>query len=763
MPEAPAPPLRNSRAAQVAGVLVLVLLGGIGLLPLFGGPGYEAALAAGVVLPSITAVATALTTRHTTLRPFEALSRGVTLGALLASMALAVSLLHGLRVGFCDLKSGVVLFLLGPLPGALMAGAWGALTGLVARSFSRYRVVLPVALAVFGPLGGVLISLWRFYTSPMVFAYDPFFGYFAGPLYDTVFDPVPQLLSYRAGSALTLCAAFVAALHLKSTTQGLRFHWLGRRGLVVLGGLAAVGSASLMAAGPSLGHFSTEESILGELERTVQSPRCIVHYDPTVLQRDAGAFARECSAHVEQIEAFFEMRGPERVRVLLFANESQKGRLMGAANTFIAKPWRKEVYLQFRRFPHPVLGHELAHVISGAFGAGPFKVSGPLGGWLPDPGRIEGIATAATPDEDEDLSLAQWARAMQELEILPPLSRVFRLSFLGENSSKAYTVAGAFVAWFHETYGAAALRSWYGGASLVALTGKDLGGLESEWHASLRRVTLDEPARLSAAARFDRPSVFGRRCPHEVDALSGQAFSKLRGGDLTGAADDFQRLLSLDPRHLGAKHGLASCALRSGDADGARAKYRAISEDGALHVMERMGAVEALGDLELALGNVAAARARYRAVLEKSQNADHRRSVEVKAYSPNPSGLRAVVALLVGDPRYGTDFPEAASWLGRWSVLSPEDGTADYLLGKNFMNAGRYEEARSRLDEALARTISLESVQAEALRTRGELACFLDETSRGAELSKVYLGRPDVSRARRAGFARFAARCGFLP
>jgi tetratricopeptide (TPR) repeat protein len=421
------------------------------------------------------------------------------------------------------------------------------------------------------------------------------------------------------------------------------------------------------------------------------------------------------------------------------------------------------VYLQFRRFPHPVLGHELAHVISGAFGNGPFRVSGPLGGWLPDPGRIEGIATAATPDEDDDLTLAQWARAMQELKILPPLTRVFRLSFLGENSSKAYTVAGAFVRWFRETYGAAALRAWYAGATLSALTGKDLSGLEAEWHASLQNVRLDEQARLSAAARFDRPSVFGRSCPHEVDALSGNAFSKLRGGDLTGAQTDFDRLLQLDARHLGAKHGLASCALRSGDAETARSRYRAISEDDALHVMERMGAVEALGDVELALGNVAAARARYRAVLDKVHNADHRRSIEVKAYSPTPVGVRAVVALLVGDPRTGTDFPEAASWLGRWSVLNPEDGTADYLLGKNFANSGRYDEARARLDDALARRISLESVQAEAIRTRSNLACYFGEKERGAQLAREYLVRADVSRARRAGFARFARRCGFLP
>ena len=47
----------------------------------------------------------------------------------------------------------------------------------------------------------------------MIFAFDPFVGFFAGTLYDTVIDAVPRLLTYRAGSAGTLLgAACLAAL-----------------------------------------------------------------------------------------------------------------------------------------------------------------------------------------------------------------------------------------------------------------------------------------------------------------------------------------------------------------------------------------------------------------------------------------------------------------------------------------------------------------------------------------------------------------------
>ena len=38
---------------------------------------------------------------------------------------------------------------------------------------------------------------------------------------------------------------------------------------------------------------------------------------------------------------------------------------MGAGGTNIAKPWRREIYLQDDVWPHPVMPHELAHIVAG--------------------------------------------------------------------------------------------------------------------------------------------------------------------------------------------------------------------------------------------------------------------------------------------------------------------------------------------------------------------------------------------------------------
>ena len=169
-----------------------------------------------------------------------------------------------------------------------------------------------------------------------------------------------------------------------------------------------------------------------------------------------------------------------RVTAYLFRNSADKRRLMGAGDTFIAKPWRREVYLQAAGYPHPVLGHELAHVVAGSFAPGPFHIAGQWKGVKANPGLIEGIAVAAAPDEDV-LTPAEWSRAMLDLKLLPSVGALFSFDFLGENASKSYTVAGAFVRFIKENFGATTLRAWYGGATLPALTKASWDDLESKF------------------------------------------------------------------------------------------------------------------------------------------------------------------------------------------------------------------------------------------------------------------------------------------
>lgn len=760
------------RPEPVLALVAFAVLAGLGFLPLFSGPGYESSLASGLLLPPLVAIAVALGgARHDRPAPFDSLARGIGLGAVFAGLGYLTTLLHGLRSGFCDIESGSLFYLLGPGVGALLGGAWGAVVGeLVSGKKGAKRYVGVVLLSLALPVASILLSLGRFYASPIIFAFDPFFGFFSGALYDTVIDDArPLLLRYRLGSTLTLVALAIFALHLeRGTGRWPRWRWRRRPGLLLLGIVAASGSLLVTLEGPRLGHWQTAKTIERALGGRLAGDRCDVVYDRTLGIDKARLFLRDCDAQVRAVEAWMEVEGQDRITAYLFRDPGQKRRLMGAATTYIAKPWRKEVYVQDAGFPHPVLGHEIAHVVAGSFSKGPFRVGGGLWGLRSNPGLVEGIAVAASPDEDDDLTPLEWSRAMLDLGILPRLDRVFAFGFFAESAAKSYTVAGAFVGYLHDGFGAETVRRWYAGESLDELTGRSLTELEASFHDHLRGLSISEHASAIAKARFDRPSIFGRRCPHEVDKLRGEANLALASGDLVLARGTYEKLLRLDPHDVRARFSLATCHLREGDGEGANAELWRLAEDETKPRLVRDRALESLADLALQSGDPSKAEALYRELHARTLDEDRKRTLEVKLHAiENPKGREAIVAFLLGRPERSVDPIEAASALGAWSAIETEDGLPDYLLARNFFARGLYREAAQRLDGALGKSIALGSIRKEAWRLRMITACALEDREgleRAFEGWKREAGgeggEGGNGGARASGVRRLYGRCG---
>ena len=744
-----------------AGVCV-VIFGALGFVPQFGGPGYESALAAGLILPVLSALCVSAEVSKARTEPRAAFDRGVVTGLALAGIAFLVIVLHGLRVGLCDPGEGLLLFLLGPSFGAVLGGVTGAAAGLFVerRRSRRYRRWLwLVALSFAGPLVCVIVSLIRFYTSPMVFAYDPYAGYFSGPLYDTVIGSLWPLATYRIGTIASLCALWALSALLERRADGaLGFRAGFRRDVAVGGVAAALVSALVTLCGADLGHYSTTRSIERALGREVSYGRCDVVFSSAIPRPDALRLGRDCDAHLRQIGRFFGTAGPERVRVFLFANDAEKGRLMGASRTYIAKPWRKEVYLQGAPYPHPVLGHELAHVVSGSFAPGPFHVAGPLHGWIPDPGRIEGVAVAASPDENDELSLEEWAAAQLATGLLPNFDSLFKMSFFGQPASRAYTAAGAFLRFIRSEFGAEALRRWYSGEPIEAVTGLSMPALDARFRAVLAKVKLPEAVLTSARARFDRPSFFERRCPRVIDRLVGDAGARLGAGDISGAREAYREVLTLDAGDANARLGLAACTARDGDLEQARAAYATLARQQDAPVWANLVALEAEGDLFLRKGDLEAARAVYGKLAESLADADRLRTLDVKRRVGRGIGREAIVMLLIGDD-LGPSWDVAAGKLGEWAALEPSSGLADYLLGRNLVLRGRHKHGLSYLDRALSRGLADASVMDETLRLRLVAACAIGDLA-GARTARDQLTSRLRSTARKESLLRFAERCG---
>ena len=748
----------------MAALTVFGALAAVGFMPLFGGPGYEQSLASGLVVPSAAAIATAVELSSGALRsPAAGVRRGLTTGVVLAGVAFVTALLHAARAGACDLWGGSTLFVLTAGFGGAMGGLWGAVAAEACRGRKARRLAC-VLLGLAGPLAGIAVSFARFCTSPMIFAYDPFFGYFSGTLYDTVVDVRTGLWTYRAGSLATIAAALLLAPALARGPTGRLALGTAHRSMrgamrVVLGLAALTASLAVTAEGPALGHWQTAASIARRLGGRRSGPRCDVVFPDSTLPADAELLLRDCEQEVSADEDALATHLDGRLTAYVFADRDQKRELMGAADTSIAKPWRREVYVQASGFPHPVLGHEVAHVVAGSFARGPLRVGGGL--W-PDPGLIEGIAVATSPDDDE-LTDAQWARAMMDLGILPPLRSLFSLGFLGQSADKSYTVAGAFVGWVLGRWGIEVVRPWYGGQSIEGLTGRAWADLDREFRSWLAAVPMPEEAASYARGRFERPGVWGRRCPHAVDALNRAADRCRDEHRFERAKDLYGGALARDPHDWHALLDRARIDLRYGDAARGREDLDRMGHDARIPPAVRDHAEEALADDDLIHGRGERAAGVYREIAARTLDEDFARTLDVKGLSAeDPSARRAVVDLLIGEPGRPVDAWLGALSVGQWAAGS-HSPIARYLVGKNLALHGAWVRAAESLDQAWHEGVPTDRVARELLRERAVVACVLRDHSALVAVRQAVEDEhsPFAGSAggRRDWVLRFAARC----
>lgn len=753
---------------RVGLAIVAGAMGAVGFLPLFGGPGYEHALASGLVVPATAAVVVALErARSDDPSLLAGAWRGVLVGAAFAGVSLATALLHGARVGVCDMLGGVGSYALTSGAGAVQGGLWGAVAGELARSAKRVRLAA-VLLGLAAPLLSIALGVWRFWSSPMVFAFDPFVGFFSGSLYDTVIDPGAALLTYRAASLATFSGTLLALSVGRRAQGGVRFDFGTRAARARAAAAIALLAASLASVvwGWKLDHWQTSETIARALGGRRSGARCDVVYPDSVRDDVAALAVKDCDEQLAEVERVLGARGPERVTAFFFRDPAEKRRLMGAADVYIAKPWRREVYLQMAPYPHPVLGHELAHVVAGSFARGPFRVAAGANGWRPNPGLIEGLAVAASPDDDE-LTVVQSARAMMERRMLPPMREIFSLRFFGGNAGKSYTIAGAFVRWVLDTRGAATLRAWYGGSPLDVELGADWDTLDRKFREWLAGQPTPPAAAAYVAAKFDRPAVFGRRCPHVVDALRREADGCRDGHRIARARELYQDVLSRDPGDLASRWSLASLELRTGDAAKGRAALEAIASDEKAERVWRDRATESLADWAMIEGRWDEAHVLYMDLASRAIDEDVARTLEVKALGAGePAAREAVMALLIGARDEPPDVLFAAAQLG----VSSASGSvlSSYLLGKNLVRNGRYADGAAFLDRAQDRVLAgapwpTARVGRELLRQRGVAACALGDAGAVVRV-RTQLDRPDSpfegsAGGRESGLRRLILRC----
>jgi hypothetical protein len=196
---------RGGRRPLVWAIAAAVLAVVLDFAPLFDLLGYDFAFAVGLLVAVASVdigcgVVAAARRGPSGIDLPRLVGRAVAFSVAITVLPLVLSLLNALRVRNCSLGAGLAFFLLLPVGTAVVGAGAGVIAGV---AFPRRGRLVAFAL----PVVSILWSLARLYFDPPVFAFDPFGGYFPGPIYDEALRPSATLLLFRVCNVVWLAAA----------------------------------------------------------------------------------------------------------------------------------------------------------------------------------------------------------------------------------------------------------------------------------------------------------------------------------------------------------------------------------------------------------------------------------------------------------------------------------------------------------------------------------------------------------------------------
>jgi hypothetical protein len=609
--------------------------------------------------------------------------------AALAAATLVLPLFVGLgnavRVRNCSFGAGLAFFALLPVCSALFASMTGVLAGLAAARPRRGRLI---AFAL--PVASIVWTLLRLYRDPPVFAFDPFGGYFPGPIYDEALRPPLTLLLFRIANLVWAATAILLALAAVGRGCDPR-RW--RAGATAAAIPLLVASVALYALGGRLGFHIRRDDLARELNRTETTPHFVVHFMGGSKSRtDVALQLEDLEFRYDQLRETFGVEPKLPITVWDFPSGAVKKALVGAGETLYAKPWTREIFVQ-ERFPSTRLRHEMAHVFAGAFGDPFFGVAlawrwGPL----PHPalamGLVEGLAEAATAgDPTGDATIHQEAAAMIAAGLAPPLGDAVGAGFSTLAGARAYTLAGSFAAFLLATRGADKLRALYHSAGNFSDVYRvPLGDLEREWRQFLTRQPLTTRQRAHATEEFRRPAIFSRVCARELAARVTEARG-IVAVDPARAVELLRATCHDDPDEPLYRLALARAELAAGAEGAARTELGHLTLDASLTVPLRAEVESLSAAIDFSARDYLNAETHQRRALELAATDGDRRQALAKLKGLDSPPARATLGRALYADVIEPDIDPVLTFylLAEYARLFPSDHLGPYLIGRQLI------------------------------------------------------------------------------
>ncbi|MCB9778688.1 MAG: hypothetical protein H6742_09015 [Alphaproteobacteria bacterium] len=602
-----------------------------------------------------------------------------------------VLLANALRVKNCDLTLGLQFWLVLPVVSIVAGQALGFVTGLLPR------LRIPAGLLVVAAQTVALLG--RLAWEPPIAGHTWTIGWFAGSIYDEALSLPRHLLWARFGVLVLSAVLVVGVQALWEAREGWRRGT--RPALVALLAMAAV----LHTERQELGIQPDEAFVQQQLGGRLESEHFVIWFEAGSLDPAQQALlVEDHEFRYAELEAFFgtdpvAWKG-RPIDVFVYPNRAAQYRLMRSRRTLVARPWTHQMHIRWDGYGDNAVAHELAHLFTAEFGAGPARLA-TRGGLMPDLGLVEGVAVAAD-DEPDELSLDQRARAMRELGLAPDLSILLGPGgFWTQPGPRAYTLVGSFVNWLIATRGIASFREVYGRGDWQGVYGQPLDALVAEWGAHVDAVPLTDAQRELAGFRYRRGSIFQRVCARTIAELERQADGAEARGDLETALLLREQIRDLEPGNVEHRLALARLRTRRGEAEAAAAILDRLLERPQLQVVQRLRILEEKGDLAWRRGDLAAAQAAYTECRVPGRTEGELRQLTVKLAGSQDDGDVGTRALqyMLGDENSRT----SRLWLAlEWAREAPDDPLPRYLVGRVLLSDGQYADASDWLDQPLS-------------------------------------------------------------
>lgn len=593
--------------------------------------------------------------------------------ALLLFLPLLFISLNALLVRNCSFADGLMFFALGPVPSVLFSSA---LALLVAALFRHWRRTA-FTFAFLGILANILIVTMM---SPQIFSFNPLLGYFPGITYDESMHIGGRLALYRV-STIVAIAVIVVLAELVRRRREVRQSFL-----MLAGGWekAVLGLGVAVLAGTwwwsdSLSFSSSESSIRRELAGELVTEHFVLAFPPTLDTETAGKLARDHEFFYSEIARQLRIRPRGRIRSFLYESAEQKGRLIGAAGTNIAKPWLRQVHLNISDAGR-ALRHELVHVMAADFGI-------PVLGVGMNSGLIEGLATAVERVQYDE-TLHRVAAQIIAVGIEPDMESLFSLTgFFKGHGGTSYMLAGSFCRYLIDQYGMRRFKWAYRTGDFETFYNRRFEILVAEWRRYISQPAPTMEERTRAAFYFRRPSIFAKECARVIAGLNEETRLLIRRGEWEKAIETSRRSIELNrsPEAI-TQHVLA--LTRAGRfKEAAEFGTAALRDSSTAHTL--LPLYLTLGDAAWAIGDAAGAKRLYEALfaIHLSTSYDEACALRLEAMGRRDAAeLRPWVTGEMADSL-------RAEWLAERAARGDSSLLTQYLLGRELMSAGRANEA----------------------------------------------------------------------